>query len=200
MTLLPAEARPGLSDLVHDSQRIFRSVMDALARPAEPRALTGCPAACHGLSPEAAAILLTLADYDTPVWLDPRLAADHEIAAYLRFHTGARIITDPATATFAVITDVAAMPALETFTQGTPEDPDRSTTLIVQADEISATGPLFHGPGLPAPVRFSFSPCPVAFASQWLLNTSRFPLGIDLVVVAPGQVAAMPRSLRLLGD
>ena len=48
------------------------------------------------LTPELAAIALALADPDAPVWLDGPLAGAPEVAAYLRFHTGDRIVSaDP---------------------------------------------------------------------------------------------------------
>ena len=37
---------------------------------------------------------LTLCDHDTPVWLDPVLAASEAVAGWLRFHTGAPLVTD----------------------------------------------------------------------------------------------------------
>ena len=51
-----------------------------------------------------AALLLSLCDVDTPLWLSPEA---HGAAAYLRFHCGAPITFEPAAAGFALVTEPA---------------------------------------------------------------------------------------------
>jgi alpha-D-ribose 1-methylphosphonate 5-triphosphate synthase subunit PhnH len=190
----------GFVDAVLGAQKVFRAVMDALARPGVVQALTGLPAAPAPLSPAAGAIALALTDYDTPVWLDPPLVAATEVATWLRFHTGAPVVSDPARAAFAFVADPAHVRPFDAFALGTPEYPDRSTTIVLQVGRF-AGGPslLLSGPGIAGSRQFSASPLPGDFAGRLAANRSLFPRGIDLLLVTADQVAALPRSVKISG-
>lgn len=191
--------RPGFADPVLDGQGVFRAVMDALARPGLPRRLPAALDPPPPLTPELAAIALALADADAPLWLDGTLAASPEAAAYLRFHTGARIVRDPENAVFALVADPAAMPALAAFAQGTDTYPDRSTTLVVAVASLDGgTGVTLDGPGIRGTATFGPEPIPVGFATALRANHALFPCGVDCLFVSAGRVAAIPRSSRIL--
>ncbi|TXM99524.1 phosphonate C-P lyase system protein PhnH [Methylobacterium sp. WL64] len=186
---------PGFADPVHDAQGTFRAVMDALARPGLPRRLDIRLAPPAPLTPELAAVALALTDADTPVWLDPGLAAAPEVAAYLRFHTGAPLTDDPARAAFALMCDPARCPPLDRFAQGTPAYPDTATTLVLALDRIAAgEGLRLTGPGIRGATRIALAPMPDGFVAQLVANRAGFPLGIDLILTAPGLVTGLPRS------
>src|SRR5262249_41250997 len=122
---------PGLADPTLDSQRTFRSVLEAVSRPGrivDVAASVPPPAPLH---PATAALCLTLLDVDTPLWLDDA-AARPEVVEWLKFHCGMPVTTDPSSAVFALIADGSTLPALSTFNAGTAEHPERSATLIVQ--------------------------------------------------------------------
>jgi alpha-D-ribose 1-methylphosphonate 5-triphosphate synthase subunit PhnH len=188
----------GFSDSVLGAQRVFRAVMDALARPGSILRIAGLPAPPAPLSPAAGAIALTLADYDTPVWLDPPLAAAAEVTAWLRFHTGAPVTADPARAAFAFLADPARMPALDAFALGTPEFPDRSTTLVLQIESFATgTSLRLSGPGIAgSQEKFSATPLPVDFVAQLAANRALFPRGVDFLLATRDEVAGLPRSVR----
>lgn len=186
---------PGFTDPVHDAQATFRAVMDALARPGLPRPLTPGLTPPAPLTPELAAVALTLTDADTPVWLDAGLAAAPAVAAYLRFHTGAPLTADPAEAAFALISDPARCPPLGTFAPGTPAYPDTATTLVFALEAITAgEGLCLAGPGIRGTTRVALAPLPKGFVAQLAENRAGFPLGVDLILTAPGRVAGLPRS------
>ena len=89
-----------------------------------------------------AAIALTLFDHDTPLWLDAPMSQTPDVAKWLKFHTSAPVIADSSICSFALIGDAAALPALDRFSFGTNEYPDRSTTLILQVDSLTrGSGP-----------------------------------------------------------
>ena len=181
-----------------DSQRVFRSVMRALAEPARPVPLQYAIAPPDGLSTGAAAVLLTLADFETTFWLDEPAAKVAAIGDYLRFHTGARLVGAASDATFAVITDPVRMPALATFAQGTHEYPDRSTTLIIDAAQLDDRGWTCRGPGIDGTRTFGVARLASTFVAQWEENGAGFPLGVDIVFVAGRSIAGLPRTTRLM--
>ena len=131
MTTL-AELPAGFADKVLSAQSTFRSVMDAMARPGSVQRIAAIAGTPRPMMPGTAAIALTLFDHDTPLWLDPAMSATPDATKWLKFHTSAPVVTDPSVSAFALVADAASLPALDRFAFGTPEYPDRSTTLILQ--------------------------------------------------------------------
>ena len=190
----------GFADPVHDAQAIFRAVMTAMARPGTMQPLRTTLAPPAPLAPELAAVALALADHETTIWLDAALAQGREVSDFLAFHSGARRVADRSQATFALVSGAGAVPPLASFAQGTDEYPDRSTTVVVAVRGLSATaGLVLQGPGIKASVRLSIDPLPATFVAERAANRAAFPRGVDCVFVAPGQVAALPRSTVVTG-
>ncbi|HSI40967.1 MAG TPA: phosphonate C-P lyase system protein PhnH [Xanthobacteraceae bacterium] len=190
----------GFTDPVFDAQAAFRAAMWAMARPGEVRVLSALPLPPAPLSATAAALALALADYETPLWLDPALAGAPDVAAYLRFHTGAPIAAAPATARFALIADPAAMPPLASFAQGEPDYPDRSVTLILQVRGFAPAGLNLEGPGVEGRRRFGAAPLPAGLTGWLRANRALYPRGVDLFLAGPGGIAALPRSTVVTED
>jgi alpha-D-ribose 1-methylphosphonate 5-triphosphate synthase subunit PhnH len=189
---------PAFDDPALASQAVFRTVMEAIARPGLPRPLASRLAPPLPLHAAAAAVALTLLDYETPFWLDQSLAEAAEVAAWLKFHTGAPQTTDSGQAAFAFVSDSAAMPPFDTFALGSLEYPDRSTTLVVQVENFDQGDKLvLAGPGIRGTRLFSAAPLPVGFRSQLIANREAFPRGVDLILASKTAVAALPRSVRV---
>ena len=190
----------GFAEPVLAAQATFRTVMDAMARPGSVHRLAGV-AAPAPLSPSAAAIALTLLDYETPFWLDARLAAAPEVARFISFHSGAQLTADPAAAAFAFVAAPAAMPPFATFAQGSAEYPDRSTTLVLQVAHLAeGAGLMLRGPGIAGARRLAASPLPADFLAQFAENRARLPRGVDILLAANDAVAGLPRSLNVEGS
>lgn len=187
----------GFNDPVFDAQAAFKACMWAFSRPGrvEPLATDLTPPA--PLSSEAAALALALCDYETPLWLDASLSAVPEVAAFLRFHTGAPIVNEPGTARFAIISDPAALIDFSAFPQGSPDYPDSSVTLILQIDRFETDGLVLEGPGIKGRTHFGASPLPENLAARMTANRTLFPRGIDLLLAGAGGVAGLPRSLSV---
>ena len=192
------QVRPGFSDPILDAQHTFRVCLDAMAHPAQIYSLPDRLEAPAPLSNTAAAIALTLADFEVSLWLDETLAAVQDVADFLRFHTGAQIAERPDEADFAIAAAPAKVPALSAFKQGTPEYPDRSTTLILQVDSLSNDSGdaemMFRGPGIRETARIAASPLPTSFAAQLHDNRALFPCGVDVILASDSKFAALPRS------
>lgn len=186
----------GFADPVLGAQAVFRASMEALARPGRPQEIGTAAAPPAPLTPELGALALTLIDADSPVWLDPSLAAAPDVAAWLRFQCGAELTEDPAAAAFALIAEPALLPELEAFGQGTDEYPDRSTTLLVAASAPNR-GVRLEGPGIKGALDTALPLPGPDFVAQWTENRARFPRGVDLLLVGAGQVIGLPRSTRM---
>ena len=195
-----AELPAGFADKVSSAQSTFRSVMEAMARPGSVQRIIAAAGMPAGMMPGTAAIALTLFDHDTPLWLDARLSATPDVAKWLKFHTSVPVVSEPSVCAFALIGDAAALPALDRFSFGSNEYPDRSTTLVLQVESLTE-GPAFElrGPGIDgvADLRAMIRP-PDLFA-QLAINATLFPRGIDVVLVAGDAIVAIPRTTRLAG-
>lgn len=195
----PSALEGGFARPVMDAQAVFRTVMDAMARPARVVPLNPMVTPPAPLSPAAAAIACTLFDADADFWLDSRLASHGAVVDWLVFHTGARSVPKPVDAAFALVTDIAAMPPLDRFASGTQEYPDRSTTLVMQVPSLNGgTEMTFEGPGIKERASVAAQGLPANFADQWQTNRSRFPRGIDIILTDGEAVVCLPRSVRLV--
>lgn len=180
-------------------QSVFRAVMDAFAHPGRVNALAMLPAQWPApLNAAAAAIALCLADFETPVWLDGAARAG-DAAAWLRFHTGARVTADPLDAAFAFVTGPAGLCDDDAFALGSPAFPDRSTTFVVQVEAFGSGAPLIlRGPGIRDTADLRAAPLPGDFAARLKANAVHAPRGSDFILASAGAVAAVPRSARLV--
>ncbi len=190
--------QPAFDDAARESQAVFRAVMDAMTRPGRILRLAAGFTPPAPLNPAAAAILIALADFETSVWLDAELSEQAAVADFMRFHTGAKLVAAPEAASFALIVDVAGAPPLAAFAQGTPDYPDLSATIIFQVDRLTLDGWTLAGPGIDGQTGFGASPLPEKFERQLAENRSRFPLGVDVIFAGHGEIAALPRSTRIV--
>jgi len=199
MTVSTAAAAAGFADPVHDAQAAFRGLLDAMARPGQIAELDVDLAPPSPLHVASAAVLLALADFDTPLWLDPAAAGD-EVTDFLRFHCGCLVAAEPAQAAFALIADPAAMPPLTAFAQGTDDYPDRAATLVVQVCDLAVDGGWqLRGPGIETTTSLKAAPLPADLVGQLGANHQRYPRGVDLVLTSGQRLAALPRSTRIGG-
>lgn len=189
---------PGFADPVGDAQQVFRAILDATARPGRIVELPVRAEPPSPLQPASGAVTLTLLDFETPLWLDPLDQTTKDVADYIRFHCGCPLVRQPADARFALIVDGAGMPPLSAFNAGTPECPDQSTTVIVQVDEIAATGGVrLTGPGIASETRLGVQGLPQDFWAWSRQMQAEFPCGVDVLFVAGTRIAALPRSTRV---
>lgn len=194
-----SETLAGFSEPVGDAQSVFRAVMTALSRPGRVIRVAASPEAPSRLPQAMAAIVLALADYETPVWLDDELSSDDTVRQFLSFQTGAPITAQPSEATLAFSLNAAALPRFDSFAQGTLEYPDRSTTIVAAVDSLTAgeamaiTGPGINGQDVIAPL-----PLPKTFRQWMALNRAQFPCGVDLILVSDDGIIGLPRTVQIM--
>jgi alpha-D-ribose 1-methylphosphonate 5-triphosphate synthase subunit PhnH len=199
MAALAANISGGFADPVFDAQAVFRALMDAMARPGSIFPVKAGALPPGPLSVTAGAVALALCDHETPVWIDVAQQGGATVKAWIEFHCGAPVTHQPNEAHFALVTSPATLIALDNFAQGRQDYPDRSATIVLQVDTL-IDGPAMRleGPGIETVSQFAPAPLPRHFAEQWKQNRQRFPRGVDIIFAAPGCVACMPRTARIV--
>ena len=182
---------PGFADPVRDGQAVFRAVMDAMARPGRIHRVAAPLTPPAPLARATAAVLLTLVDGETPLWLDDGAASAWE---WVSFHCGAHR-AEMAAAHFAVALEPVA---LDGFHTGTDEEPEGSATVILQVAEFGGGETLrLRGPGLAAEGALAVDGLPAGFRAFWQANRRLFPRGIDVILCGGDEIAALPRTVEI---
>lgn len=185
MTLLASFSHP-----VADAQRAFRRILKAMSEPGTMVSLPSLPA-WGSASSAATAVMMTLVDRETPLWIDDELR-DESLLNNLRFHTGAPI-TDNADAPFALL-HAKSGTRIDRFSPGDNVSPEKSSTLIIDVPALSGGLTLrLRGPGLQE--RRAIAPqLPENVLSYLRDRSHRFPQGIDLIFTCGENMMALPRS------
>lgn len=179
---------------VHSTRQCFRELLTGMSRPCtvvrlpEPGGIPG------SLNAAACAVLLTLADMDTPVWLD---RTDGHVKDFFRFHCGCSFIRKCSGATFAVFTDGKNLTGLKDVPRGTAEHPERSATLIIQVESLEKKGNLiFSGPGIQHRTGLGVTGVDSRIWACVDENRSLFPMGLDVILTAGNEAVCLPRTVR----
>jgi alpha-D-ribose 1-methylphosphonate 5-triphosphate synthase subunit PhnH len=178
------------------AQRVFRSVLQAIAEPGTVLAVSAVSPPPTQLGQAQAAVALTLFDHETAVWLSPRLRVP-AVESFLRFQAGAAIVDDPAAAAFALADSAVALPPLGAFDLGSDESPDRGATIIVESALIGAgSGRLLRGPGIPGERRIELWGVPESFWSARAAVCALHPRGLDFIFTSGDSLTALPRTTQ----
>lgn len=187
----------GFDDPVHQSQLGFRALLDAMARPgriARAQIELGRP---EGMAPALAAAVLTLADFETPVWFGPGFDAP-ERQQWLRFHTGAPLATTPAAAAFALLDATQSLPLLDMFSLGSDEAPERGATLLIQVENLrGAAAMTWSGPGIKDSIAMPLCGLPEPVWRQRAMLSAAFPRGLDIYLCCGNELIGLPRSTAI---
>lgn len=186
---------PGFKNPVHDAQTTFRNLLEALANPGSQHQITALVEAPAGLNSACAAACLTLLDLETQVWLQPTI--EEEVKKWLLFHSGCKFTTKPNTANFAIINHWQSMPSLSVFNQGTDEEPEASTTLLIQVENFESGKPVnLSGPGIEKTRSLTVHSLSSAFWEGLTNNIHNYPLGVDIFLFTRNTVVGLPRTTR----
>jgi alpha-D-ribose 1-methylphosphonate 5-triphosphate synthase subunit PhnH len=189
----------GFSDPVLSSQSVFRSVLEAMANPGRLIDLSvPLPETQTQLPQGLAMILLTLADYETPVFLDAPFNTD-SCRKWIVFHTGATLTQDSKQARFAVLSAETSHFACDQFDLGDARYPDRSCTLLIACPSLEDGLPItLQGPGIQTTQTIAPQGLDPHFWRQLQNNHRLFPLGIDVVLCTKTQILALPRTTQCI--
>lgn len=187
----------GFADPVLGAQSTFRAALHALSYPGSIVEVGSGLQAPLPLQPAAAALALTLCDFETPVWLDP-IAGTNAVRSFLRFHCGCSFVDRPNEASFAIVADAAAMAPLSEFNAGTDEAPDRSATVIIQVRRfVPGMGLRLSGPGIKGSNQVQIDGLTRSLVEQRHAAQADFPRGVDLLLVAGNSLLGLPRTTQL---
>lgn len=182
----------GFSDPVQHAQQVFRQTLTALS---EPGVMVDVPseAVFPNLYPSTTALLLTLLDQETSVWLSDRHNGP-ALTQNLSFHCGCPVVSEQASAQFAVY-ELAEFLSAEQhdFSLGNERYPDQSATLIIQLPEgADLEHSVWQGPGI-LNERVCSWPIPEAF---WAKRQAliAFPRGVDFIFTTAQGVLGLPRT------
>ncbi|MBP2636849.1 MAG: phosphonate lyase system protein PhnH [Firmicutes bacterium] len=183
-------------DKVFDTQRIYREVLDAMARPGKINALKSLTLVPpRDLNQASAAIALTLLDSETSFYTT---AAGSDIAEYLALNTGAGSCQVNC-AEFIIACGDKRLPELQEASCGTLLTPEQGATVIFQVDSLSAAGNgtmlTMTGPGIRDSAQLVITGLQTENL-QILADLNReYPLGVDVIYAdAAGNIACVPRS------
>lgn len=177
----------GFADPVLASARAFRACLEAMARPGLVQRISGASPPAP-VSPAAGALLLTLCDDTTPLFLAAALDSP-ALRDWIAFHCAAPLCA-PEEAAFA-LGRWEDLP-LDRIRIGTPDYPDRSATLIVEMPALAPATARLRGPGIK-----SHHDARLPDLAPLIANRARFPLGFDCFFCAGAEITALPRSTRL---
>jgi alpha-D-ribose 1-methylphosphonate 5-triphosphate synthase subunit PhnH len=136
-----------------------------------------------------------LVDFETAVWLDD---ATSGAAHFLRFHCNCAITGEQGRATFAFARGFDTLPALESFSLGTDEAPEASTTLVIEVDDLHTDGPLtLTGPGIERQHRIGVAGFDAGRIAERAALAELFPRGLDIFLTCGERVVGLPRTTRI---
>ena len=182
---------PGFIDITRDSQKTFRTLLEALSEPGLAREMTVAITPPEGITKPCAAACLTVLDLETVVWLQPGFSED--VQSWLRFHTGCRFTSALGEASFAIVHSLAEI-ALSDLCWGSAEMPELSATLLAQVPALQSDRKVvLTGPGILGERTVSLA-LPIRFWQDWLLNHAAYPRGVDLFLFDDRAVMGLPRT------
>ncbi|MDY7100806.1 MAG: phosphonate C-P lyase system protein PhnH [Actinomycetota bacterium] len=183
-------------DVVHDSRAVFRACLSAQCRPGD----TVGPVPRAGLATDptldtVAAVLVSLLD-DHLTLAAPFGGAVGSVAEAIRAVTGAGCAS-VGDADFVLVTP-GGLAVASRARRGTAHEPELGATLIA-CHGPGRTNVELSGPGLAEPAHTTL---PLAADELWALSVANSspPAGVDVFLVGPSGVTAIPRSTTIVEE
>ena len=204
-----ADLQAGFADPVTQAQQCFRHILKAMSEPGIIRQVTqsleglGTINAAIDTTIDATsfAVILTLVDNDTPLWLSP-VFNQAVIRKNFSFHCGCPVVGSPEQACFLLATGREGL-SPEQCNPGNAVRPDTAATVFLQVDSIGhelqsgGCGLTLKGPGIPGQRQLYISGLAQHWQDWLQVRHQPFPLGIDLILCAGSSLCALPRSVQV---
>lgn len=187
-------------DVVHDTQNVFRSLLDSMARPGKVVSLAETASRIdHELPCYSATFLLALTTLDSEVSFHVLAgAAQQDIELTLTRYTHAKKV--PITeADFIIVPEDSSeehlTEAMSQAKKGTLIDPQLSATFIIECPIFSLKSQHeLTGPGIQHTMQLPLDLSQIFIATRQACNVE-YPLGIDLIFTEPsGDITCIPRT------
>ena len=184
----------GFEDPVYDSQIVFRKILKVMSEPGTIKKIRTTLSAPAPMMKATAAICLTLMDFQSKVWLD--LPQDSEVAKYLKFHTGSKLVEHSSEADFVVF--FSAPDEFPPLNLGTDGNPETAATVIIQTKTLDDTGKLkLTGPGIKKSRFLNAENIPKSLCDHRSKVNPLFPRGIDIILTSNKKLTALPRTTKI---
>lgn len=189
------------------TQKVFRSILDSMARPGKINSLQPFPLPCAVRGKTSAAsilgIICTLLDIEVSFWIvAPGLKG---LIGDIEFYTNARLVS-LTEADYIVMSARDDPRILLEAKRGSLNYPDDSATIILEVDGISdvpfqggatALSLMLEGPGILQRKAFFVDGITESFIRTLETINAEFPLGLDLILVSRHRIACIPRSTTI---
>ena len=177
-------------DMVFDSQKVFRLILDAMANPARVVNIKEYADKLYGSCPVFLAVAITLLDNETAYNVCGSRELSEEIVSLTHARSGPLESAD-----FIFICDQKYIEeVIESAKCGTLADPHKSATVFIVNDEEPARDIKLSGPGLAGPFEVRVSRAVEGAIRKRDGLCYEYPQGIDLIFLSSGgELFAIPR-------
>ncbi|NHN34167.1 phosphonate C-P lyase system protein PhnH [Paenibacillus agricola] len=192
-------------DRVHDTQFIYRQLLDAFARPGQISSIALNSTKLSSLSPlQAMVTCFAMTLFDGEVSISIEMEDKQELEAYVRQQTFSRI--GPASEADYVIAkgsmgEDQIYDLLSKLKNGTLIRPEDGATVFIHVDGMDANKGTegncwtLTGPGIQDVGTLCVQGLPKAWIDERTKLNAEYPLGIDMVLFTEsGQLTALPRT------
>lgn len=182
----------GFDSSSYQSQATFKAILNATSEPGKLITLDNYNFTWDNLNAATVAILLTLCDHDSTVYLNQEYATQPNLKS-LAFHTQAKTVPE-SHANFVVIHHQPTQQELDNLNLGTDLSPEESSTVIVQVDDFSEGNLLqLRGPGILHKREINL-PLSETLHHYFKMQRNHFPKGADFIFTYENHLIAIPRS------
>ncbi|MEL6688532.1 MAG: phosphonate C-P lyase system protein PhnH, partial [Pseudomonadota bacterium] len=119
------------------------------------------------------------------------------VEGWFRFHCNCPLVEDGQQSGFAIADALSDALDFYGFYIGDAKYPDRSTTLILQVENLEAGEEIsLQGPGIPGTRKVNISGLPDHFWTWRKDNHKEFQLGVDVMLTSGSKLLGLPRTTR----